>query len=221
MNWSSRNFGNCAVPNIASSSHQQRRIRSRCSRARVGMQIEHELRRARAPAAPAPPFSTTNRAPDSFAAVSKSIRPSASPSSNAACGLNASAWRLRPEVVELDVVVLVLAVRHVVERQVRDRGQDVVEFLAEPLRPRPRSAGICSFSVATSAISAAAAASSLAFLAAPISLEAALRRACAASAFWIAARRCSSSAISVARLRLAARAAPAPRRKRPGCRESI
>ena len=36
-----------------------------------------------------PPFSTTKRAPDNFAAVSKSIIPSASPSSKCCFGLNA------------------------------------------------------------------------------------------------------------------------------------
>src|SRR4051812_30157216 len=58
------------------------------------------------------------------------------------------------------------------------------------------SAGIVSFNAATSAISFCAAVSSLFFFAAPISFDAALRRACACSALRIAPRRFSSSAIS-------------------------
>ena len=57
-------------------------------------------------------------------------------------------------------------------------------------------------SSATSAISFAARASSFAFLASPISFDAALRRACACSDFRIAARRFSSIASSDARQRL-------------------
>ncbi len=52
------------------------------------------------------------------------------------------------------------------------------------------------FSAATSAIRSLALASSLFFFASPISFDAALRRACAPSAFWMAARRVSSSAIN-------------------------
>ena len=90
----------------------------------------------------------------------------------------------------LDIVVLVLAVRHLVERQVRDLRERVVELLAEPPSPPPPSPGCRPSARATSAISAcAASASSLLFLASPISFEAALRRACAASSFWIAVRR--------------------------------
>ena len=53
-----------------------------------------------------------------------------------------------------------------------------------------------SFSAATSAKSPFALSSSFAFFASPISFDAAFRRACAASAAWIAVRRFSSSAIS-------------------------
>src|SRR5262249_44343729 len=77
------------------------------------------------------------------------------------------------------------------------------------------SAGISAFRRATSARSARAAASSLLFLAAPISREAALRRASAASAFWMAARRRSSISIS----RFASPASPrraSPRSKASG-----
>ena len=57
-------------------------------------------------------------------------------------------------------------------------------------------AGIVVLSSVTSAISALARASSLFFLASPISLEAALRRACASSDARIAVRRVSSIANS-------------------------
>ena len=80
------------------------------------------------------------------------------------------------------------------------RGLLLLRFQRRNRRPSAR---------ATSAISVCAVASSLLFFAAPISFEAALRRACAASAFWIAARRRSSIAIS----RCASPVKPAPRQR--------
>ena len=80
-----------------------------------------------------------------------------------------------------------------------------------PPSPRASSAGMSSFSFATSAISFCARSSSLLFLAAPISREAALRRASAASDFWIAARRRSSIPIEPLRLARRARAASSAR----------
>ena len=103
---------------------------------------------------------------------------------------------LGPEMVVLDIVVSCPC------RPAPRRAADW-EF-ARARRRAPReiffssasSAGISDLSRATSAISACAAASSLLFFAAPISFDAALRRASAASAFWMAARRRSSISIS-------------------------
>ena len=70
------------------------------------------------------PFNTTKRAPDSFAAASKSMSPSASPISKCSFGVKPSG-KLggAPMASKLDIVVFVLAVGRVVEWQVWDRRQ--------------------------------------------------------------------------------------------------
>ncbi len=67
--------------------HQQRRIDLRVAESRRRVQVEHEGgERALQPRQA--PFNTTKRAPEIFAAVSKSIRPNASPISKCCFGLN-------------------------------------------------------------------------------------------------------------------------------------
>ena len=83
----------------------------------------------------------------------------------------------------LDVAVLVLAVRHFGERQVRDGGESFCRALPRPPSPPPPSPACRSLNSLTSAISLLAAASSFFALAWPISFEAAFRRACACSNF--------------------------------------
>jgi hypothetical protein len=78
------------------------------------------------------------------------------------------------------------------------------------------SAGMESFSAATSAKSPFALSSSFAFFASPISFEAAFRRACAASAAWIAVRIAFRRARSAAPPAAQARAAPVRGRRPQG-----
>src|SRR5208337_4612417 len=78
------------------------------------------------------PFSTTKRAPESFAAASKSISPRASPISKCSFGVNPAEipnlpFDDVPAAAHLDIVVLVLAVGDIVERQVGDFGERRVE----------------------------------------------------------------------------------------------
>ncbi len=143
------------------------------------------------------PFSTTKRAPEIFAAVAKSISPSASPISKCCLRLVKLELRRRADLAHLLVVLLVLAERHVVERQVGNDGERIAQ-LAVQLALGFLALGELSFSAATSAISALALASSFAALAAPISFDAALRRACASCSLVTWPRRASSSAISSA-----------------------
>ena len=108
--------------------------------------------------------------------------------------------RRRAVAADLDIVVLVLAVGHIGGGRLGIAASSFSS--AAPAPPSAASiSGIVAFSVATSAFSASAAAASLRAIAAPISFEAALRRSCAFCNSPIAARRWSSSAISVSRAR--------------------
>ena len=80
-----------------------------------------------------PPFSTTKREPDNFAAVSKSIMPERFAQLEMLLRLE-RVFALRAGLVMLDVAVLVLAVRHFGERQVRDRRENLVQLLLGRLR---------------------------------------------------------------------------------------
>ena len=140
QNWSSSNFGSCAVPNIASS-----RTSSGGAHLGVavlaGVQVEHELaERALQPRelALAAPRSARRRA---WPRSRNPCRPSASPSSK--CWLarrrrlrgdRRSGWRST-------LPCLVRADRHVGRRQVRDRGERVVAAPRPPRAPRASSAG--------------------------------------------------------------------------------
>ena len=124
---------------------------------------------------------------------------------------------LRPEMMVLDIAVLVRAVRHLVERQVREFARAPSSSSVDScllLRFERRNLGLERARPRPSA--PAARASSLLFFASPISFEAALRRACAASAVWIAARRRSSSAISRSRFTAASPRRASPRSKASG-----
>ena len=88
-----------------------------------------------------PPLSTTKREPDSFAAVSKSIRPSASPISK--CCLALSRFRGVAEAVALHVAV---SRRRRPARpsfgHVRDGGESLVQSLSRRRAPPPPARGI-------------------------------------------------------------------------------
>ena len=126
------------------------------------------------------PFSTTKREPDSFAAVSKSIRPSASPISKCSFGasraLRGSPTRARSR-----------RCRARRRRPARRRAAGWGSRRARRPAPSSASRSAClerrhgaPSARATSAISACARASSFLALAWPISFESALRRSCAA-----------------------------------------
>ena len=88
------------------------------------------------------PFSTVKREPDNFAARSKSIMPSASPISKCSFTQFGRVGHLA-DLADLDIVVLVLADRHIVERHVGDDGQfrfhSAVDLaLARLARPKER-----------------------------------------------------------------------------------
>ena len=74
-----------------------------------------------------PAFSTTKREPESFAAVSKSICPSASPSSK--CSFAQFDSARSPHLALEPVRMLVRPHRHIVERHVRDHRQRIVQRL--------------------------------------------------------------------------------------------
>ena len=165
-------------------------------------------------AAPARPSSTTKRAPDSFAAASKSMRPSASPISKCSLGLNPSGklggapWR-RTSTLSFSSL----------PSGVSSSGRlgiaaSSASSAALACRSASSSSGIFAFASATSARKSSAATVSLRAIAAPICFEAALRRSCARCSSAIAFRRFSSSAISDSAC------GGKPRRRRPSSNAS-
>ncbi len=75
------------------------------------------------------PLSTTKRAPDIFAAVSKSIRPSCSPISKCSFGSKEN-FGFSPTAAKFGIVVLILAERNFQQRRVGDLGERGVEAIA-------------------------------------------------------------------------------------------
>ena len=108
----------------------------RYSRARPVCRSSINCESARSSRAIGPLF-TTNRAPEIFVAVSKSIRPRPCADREMLLRLETHPWLLAP-VAEDHVVVLVLALGHVVRRNVGDRGERRVELSATASPPRLR-----------------------------------------------------------------------------------
>src|SRR5271166_937950 len=144
------------------------------------------------------PFSTTKRAPDSFAAASKSMRPSAAPISKCSFGLNPSGnfggspQRGRTSTLSFSSL----------PSGTSSNGRLGISASASSSRlfaslALASNSGSTALTPATSARKSAAATSSLRAMARPICFEAALRRSCARSSSRIAARRRSSSAMRV------------------------
>jgi hypothetical protein len=144
-----------------------------------------------------PEFSTTKREPESFAAVSKSIWPSASPSSK--CSLSWLKPNSRPPVFSgasplTDFTTLPCSSA--------PSGTSSLGMLGIAASCRSSaslaafssasSAGCVSLRAATSAFSVSASATSLAAIALPISFDNALRRSCEPCAFAMAERLTSS-----------------------------
>ena len=142
------------------------------------------------------PLSTTKRAPDSFAAASKSISPSASPMSKCSFGLKPSGnfggapWRRTSTLSFSSLPTGTSASGRL------GMAASSLSSAAPASRSAASSSGIVALRPATSARRSFAAAASFLAIAAPISFEAALRRSCAFCSSRIAARRVSSSAIS-------------------------
>ena len=142
------------------------------------------------------PFNTTNRAPDSFAAASKSIRPKASPISKCSFGVNpsgklgAAPWRRTSTLSFSSLPSGVSASGRL------GISASAASSAALNLSSAASSSGIVAFNPATSARKSSAATVSLRAIATPICFEAALRRSCARCNSVIAARRFSSSVIS-------------------------
>jgi hypothetical protein len=138
------------------------------------------------------PFSTTKREPDSLAATSKSIRPSASPISKCCFGSKSNSRGLP----SLRTSTLAVSSGPTGTSSAGTLGMAAsassssrsISFAAAS------ASGIRSLIPATSPISASARASSFAFLASPISFDAALRRSCNPCSSAISPRRFSSSA---------------------------
>ncbi len=140
------------------------------------------------------PLLTTNRAPEIFVAVSKSIRPSASPMSKCSFGAKSTArgsptrrnstlsFSSRPSGTSssgvLGISASALSSAKIASRSSASNSASAV------------------FKSPTSIFKALARSASPAFIAAPISFDAALRRSCVACALVIALRRRSSSARS-------------------------
>ena len=178
-----------------------------------GLLVEHEL--AERPLQPG----------ETLASGPRSGRPRAwprprSPSGRAPRRARRAPWARRvvargAMAVELDIGVLVGAVRHVRQRLVGDRGERARASLASTARSSSSSTGVAALRAATSAIRACALASSLRALAWPISLEAALRRSWAAWSLAISLRRRSSRDEDSRRREARGRAARNPRRRDP------
>ena len=207
-----RQLGRCRTSLVA---HQQRR-RDLPVAVVGGMHVDHELAK-RALHAGEPALEHDERAPESFAAVSKSMKPSASPSSKCCFGWKHNcAWR---------------------------RSGDARHCRAHPCRPAPRhSANSDAASVALSSAENFFSSASIAGIAAlrrrprpsafappPRPRSSSRRRSpsrprCGApagfSAFWTSPRRFSSSAISVAGIADSPRRASA-RSKAGGVRDSF
>ena len=120
--------------------------------------------------------------------------PSASPSSKCCFGVKA-VIAFGSKFMMLDIAVLVGAIRHFVERQIGNFDKRFLQSLVGRFRGGIERRHLV-FSSATSAISASAMSLRPAFLAPPISFDAALLRACACSEAVMAARRASSRSIS-------------------------
>ena len=76
------------------------------------------------------PFSTTKRAPESFAAVSKSISPSASPSSKCCFGWNVNFFGV-PTLRSSTLAPASMPDRHIGGRRVGNGGEQVLVFLLD------------------------------------------------------------------------------------------
>ena len=142
------------------------------------------------------PFSTTNRAPDSFAAASKSIRPKASPISKCSFGVNPNG-KLGGAPYRRTSTLSFSSLPSGVSASGRlGISASAASSAAAASRSAASSSGIFAFTSATSERKSSAATVSLRAIATPICFEAALRRSWARSSAWIAARRFSSSVIS-------------------------
>ena len=144
------------------------------------------------------PFSTTKRAPDSFAAVSKSIRPERFADLEMLARLEAvgkcggAPWR-RTSTLSCSSLPSGTSASGRLGIAASSRSSAAAAaFSCASI------SGIATLSRPTSCLSVSASAASLRPIAAPISFEAALRRSCAFCNSRIAARRRSSSAISAA-----------------------
>ena len=206
-NISSANFGNWPVPNTASSRTNSGGDTSVIAElARV--QIEHELARAPAPAAPARRCSTTNRDPESLPARAKSISPSRSPI--ASCDSGAKLKRRRLAVAGAAPGWRSRRRRPAHRRPAgsgASRGSRRFARAAAPLRRLRRALGIL---VGRRPVAAAARSSSPRFFGgADLARRSRLRRACASWARVSAARQAWSSA------RISSARGGKPRRARP------
>src|SRR5215212_7154764 len=141
------------------------------------------------------PFSTTKREPESFAAVSKSIRRIASPSSK--CSFGAAKLRGLPKRL-FSMLPCSSAPTGTSGFGRFGISASALSSAALASRSAASSCGAVSLRPATSAISACARASSFFAFAWPISFDSALRRCCASCAAAMARRRSSSSAMSCA-----------------------
>ena len=106
-------------------------------------------------------------------------------------GSKANCRRLAPA-AHLDIAGLVLAVRHIVERDVGDGGQGRRRAAASISRSAASPEAMKSLMARHLGLERSARALSPAFIASPISLEAALRRACASCSFCTWSRRSAS-----------------------------